>query len=150
MKIGMPAVGLRKKEVVRRVKAAERIVSMRSNDRPTAVLAANDMLAIGLTSKLQSEGLKIPDDISVVGFDNIEWSRWTTPPLTTIAQPIQEMVSNAAKALMDRIASSRTSREQLPPSTYCAETKLVIRDTVRKLQSRKTQVSRVKSTRSKL
>jgi DNA-binding LacI/PurR family transcriptional regulator len=60
-------------------------------DRPTAVIAANDMVAIGLISGLSSRGLSVPGDVSVVGFDGLVLGAHSNPPLTSVAQPIAEM-----------------------------------------------------------
>ncbi len=71
--------------------------------RPTAVLAMSDMTAIGLMSAAQSAGLHIPDDLSVVGFDDIPAAAWTNPPLTTVRQPIVEKGRLAARLLIQRM-----------------------------------------------
>lgn len=84
---------------------AERLLSVDRQARPTAVLTANDVMAIGLLQRLQEERLQVPAELSVVGFDNILWGEWTTPALTTIAQPIHEMVHEAARLLLHRMAS---------------------------------------------
>lgn len=57
----------------------------------TAVLAYNDLTAIGLLRGLHAAGRRVPDDVSVVGFDDIEMAAWTDPPLTTVRQPIPEL-----------------------------------------------------------
>jgi alanine racemase len=71
--------------------------------RPTAVLAMSDMTAIGLMSAAQSAGLRVPDDLSVVGFDDIPAAAWTNPPLTTVRQPIVEKGRLAARLLIQRM-----------------------------------------------
>lgn len=72
--------------------------------RPTAVLAMSDMAAIGLMSAAQSAGLRVPADLSVVGFDDIPASAWTSPPLTTVRQPIVEKGRLAARMLIQRLS----------------------------------------------
>jgi len=72
-------------------------------ERPTAILAANDLMAIGLMQDLQEHGWKLPDDLSVIGFDGIRWADWVYPRLTTVAQPIDELVDNAIRLLLLRI-----------------------------------------------
>lgn len=69
-------------------------------DRPTAVFAANDISAIRTMEVARSLGLSVPDDLSVIGFDNVPESALTTPPLTTIAQPIRRMGSEAISLLI--------------------------------------------------
>jgi len=70
-------------------RAAERLASM--DERPSAVIAANDLVAFGLISALASKGLSVPNDISVVGFDGLALGGHSNPPLTSVRQPITEM-----------------------------------------------------------
>jgi len=69
-------------------------------DRPTAVFAANDLMAIQVMHVAQSSGLRIPDDLSVIGFDNIPEAAAATPGLTTIAQPLQSIGQTAMQLLL--------------------------------------------------
>jgi DNA-binding LacI/PurR family transcriptional regulator len=69
----------------------------------TALFAYNDMSAIGSISALQEAGLRVPDDVSVVGFDDIQSAAYINPPLTTVKQPLQKMGEIAARTLLDRI-----------------------------------------------
>src|SRR5436309_224054 len=71
--------------------------------RPTGVLAMSDMAAIGVVTAAQASGLRVPDDISVVGFDDVPASAWTNPPLTTVRQPIVEKGRLAARLLIQRM-----------------------------------------------
>jgi DNA-binding LacI/PurR family transcriptional regulator len=71
--------------------------------RPTGILAMSDMTAIGLMSAAQSAGLRVPEDLSVVGFDDVPASAWTNPPLTTVRQPIVEKGRLAARLLIQRM-----------------------------------------------
>ena len=71
--------------------------------RPTGVLAMSDMGAIGVVIAAQEAGLRVPDDISVVGFDDVPASAWTNPPLTTVRQPIVEKGRLAARLLIQRM-----------------------------------------------
>lgn len=70
-------------------RAAEEI--LHSAARPTAVIAANDLVAFGLISGLGAGGVRVPEDISVVGFDGLELGARSNPPLTSVQQPIAEM-----------------------------------------------------------
>jgi LacI family transcriptional regulator len=72
--------------------------------RPDAVLAASDVMAIGAMRAIQEAGLRIPEDIAVIGFDDIPLATRSTPPLTTVRQPIQRMGAVAAETLIDMIA----------------------------------------------
>ena len=74
---------------------------LRLADRPTAVFAGNDLQALGLYEAARELGLRIPDDLSVVGFDDLPIARWVGPPLTTIRQPLGEMAAAAARIVLD-------------------------------------------------
>jgi LacI family transcriptional regulator len=71
--------------------------------RPSAVFASNDLMALGALCAATRHGLRVPQDISVVGFDDIALAAYTSPPLTTVAQPKHQLGSMAANFLMDRI-----------------------------------------------
>jgi DNA-binding LacI/PurR family transcriptional regulator len=69
----------------------------------TALFAYNDISAIGSICAFQEAGLRVPDDVSVVGFDDIQGAAYLNPPLTTVRQPLQKMGEIAARTLLDRI-----------------------------------------------
>ncbi|GAA0464246.1 LacI family transcriptional regulator [Paractinoplanes deccanensis] len=69
-------------------------------DRPTALFACNDTLALGAIEAARTLGLRIPEDVSVVGFDDMPVSQWSAPPLTTVRQPFAEMGSVAMRRLL--------------------------------------------------
>ena len=90
---------------------------------PTAIFALNDGIAIGVYHAANLAGLRIPDDLSVVGFDNYNLDEWLVPPLTSVHQPLEEMGAAAARMLLDLaldVAESPTNRLELA-------TKLVVR-----------------------
>jgi DNA-binding LacI/PurR family transcriptional regulator len=95
--------------------------------RPTAVLAMSDMAAIGVMSSAQSSGLRVPVDLSVVGFDDVPASAWTNPPLTTVRQPIVEKGRLAARLLI-QLMKGKTIESPAPLSTS-----LVVRKSTAKL-----------------
>ncbi|MDQ0599573.1 LacI family xylobiose transport system transcriptional regulator [Streptomyces canus] len=74
---------------------------LRRPDRPTAVFAGNDLQALGLYEAARELGLRIPEDLSVVGFDDLPVAPWVGPPLTTVRQPLTEMAEAAAKLVLD-------------------------------------------------
>jgi LacI family transcriptional regulator len=74
-------------------------------DEFTAVFAANDLTAVGFLAACASKGVQVPGDVSVVGFDGIHLTRYTTPTLTTVAQPIFELGQRAGELLLEAIAS---------------------------------------------
>jgi LacI family transcriptional regulator len=69
----------------------------------TALFAYNDISAIGSIRAFQEHGLRVPEDVSVVGFDDIQSAAYINPPLTTVRQPLKEMGETAARTLLDRI-----------------------------------------------
>jgi len=69
----------------------------------TALFAYNDISAIGSIRALQEHGWRVPEDVSVVGFDDIQSAAYINPPLTTVRQPLKEMGETAARTLLDRI-----------------------------------------------
>jgi LacI family repressor for deo operon, udp, cdd, tsx, nupC, and nupG len=73
-------------------------------DKPTAIFCASDLMAFGFISELARNGVRVPGDVSVIGFDDIEISRHFIPPLTTIRQPRTELGVTAAQFLLDAIA----------------------------------------------
>ena len=89
-------------------------------DRPTAIFASSDFHAMGVYEAARLNGLRIPDDLSVVGFDDILMAQWASPPLTTMHQPLAEMAELAVHILLDRQDTDRKPRMEL-------ETRLVVR-----------------------
>jgi LacI family transcriptional regulator len=83
--------------------------------RPTALFAANDLSAIATMTAAQGLGLTVPDDLSVIGFDNVPESAMASPPLTTIRQPLQQMGAEALRLLVDLLAGiERETHVRLP------------------------------------
>ena len=79
--------------------AMQRILT--SGARPTAVLASNDLTAIGAMGAISEAGLRVPQDISVIGYDDIQLSAFTMPPLTTVSLPRAEIANAAFQALFN-------------------------------------------------
>ena len=72
-------------------------------DPPTAIFAGSDEQAFGVTEAARVTGRRVPEDLSVVGFDDLPISRWVSPPLTTVRQPLAEMGRTAAEMLLTMI-----------------------------------------------
>lgn len=87
--------------------AARRWMAM--SDRPTALFCASDEMAVGFVGAVQRAGLRVPDDVSVIGFDNIEVVQHLTPPLTTIRQPRNQIGVRAAEMLIEMISAGSLS-----------------------------------------
>ncbi len=93
-------------------------------NRPTAIFARNDFTAIGAMSAIKESGLRIPQDVAIVGFDDIPMAVHTSPPLTTIRQPTRRQGSIAAESLLKRIESN----EPLKREEKVLECELIVRD----------------------
>jgi DNA-binding LacI/PurR family transcriptional regulator len=89
---------------------------------PTAVVAPNDMAAIGAITKLKELHYRVPEDVAVVGYDNIAIAEWYDPAITTVDQPHYQMGQRAMQALLKRFKNPDESVEAI---TF--ETSLVIR-----------------------
>ncbi len=90
---------------------------------PTAIFASNDLSAFGAMDAARECGLRIPDDISIIGFDDIPQASLVFPKLTTVRQPLVEMGQVAVKMLMERIED-----QTRPPQQVALATQLIIRD----------------------
>jgi LacI family transcriptional regulator len=97
-------------------------VLLQQRPRPTAVVCSNDLVAIGVLSGLREAGLRCPEDVSVIGFDDIEVSELTDPALTTVFQPGYQMGAKGAALLIKRIRGSSE-----PPQNIILPTELKIR-----------------------
>jgi len=95
------------------------------DDLPTAVLACNDLTAVGVISEFNENGIVVPRDISVIGFDNIELSQMITPALTTVHIPKYEMGKAACSTLIRLIRGEKTDRKE-----WIMQPKLVERQSV--------------------
>lgn len=91
----------------------------------TAIVCSNDQMAVGAYQAIHEAGLKIPEDISVIGFDGLEIGKYLAPSLTTIHQPVYEIGFEAAKFTLDAIANPY---QRIPNKIF--ETKLIIRDSI--------------------
>jgi len=92
---------------------------------PTAILAYNDLWAIPVLSVLHELGLRVPDDVAVVGHNDLEFARFLIPPLTTIAHPVYEMGRRAAEILFRKISQSED--EPWRPQRIILEPRLITR-----------------------
>jgi len=90
---------------------------LKMNPRPTAIFALNELMALGALRAAAEAGCSVPRDLAVVGYDDLELSQYTNPPLTTIAQPKREIGRQAVNLLVNRISQKErpTSRLVLPP-----------------------------------
>ncbi|GLX93758.1 LacI family DNA-binding transcriptional regulator [Herbidospora sp. NBRC 101105] len=89
---------------------------------PTAIFAGNDEQALGVYAAIQERGLRVPADVSVVGFDDVPMAQWMAPPLTTVRQPIAKMAALAVRSLLGHQDGAEMTEGRVELST-----KLVVR-----------------------
>jgi DNA-binding LacI/PurR family transcriptional regulator len=95
--------------------------------RPTAIVCFNDMLAMGVLKGLQQRGIRVPEEFSITGFDNIVFSNYTNPPLTTFDQPKRFIGQKAAELILSLLGP--VSRSQVPEQKIqILQGKLLVRD----------------------
>ncbi len=99
--------------------AAQELLALPS--RPTAVFAANDDLALGAMRALHHAGLRIPEDVAVVGYDDVANTAFYEPPLTTVRQPFDDLGRHALEALVATIEGRRPEAELSPPQLVVRE-----------------------------
>jgi LacI family transcriptional regulator len=106
--------------------AATRLTERDPSRRPTAVFCANDMVALGLEQQLLRDGVRVPGDIAIVGYDDLEWASVSSVPLTTVRQPRHGLGRTAVDMIMELLGRPtaripRSNHVVLPPE-------LVVRD----------------------
>jgi DNA-binding LacI/PurR family transcriptional regulator len=92
--------------------------------RPTAIFAANDAMALGAIYALHDAGLRVPEDVAVVGYDNRNFTKTVRPRITTVNMPVIEMGGVAAELLLKQIAEGRKEEEEIK-----VKGQLIIRET---------------------
>jgi LacI family repressor for deo operon, udp, cdd, tsx, nupC, and nupG len=102
------------------VVAAERLLG--KEDRPTAIFCFNDEMAMGVIETAKRKGLRVPADLSVVGFDDIRFARCVDPPLTTIAQPMRAIGEGTVRLLLEILSGRAT-----PPDSVTLPHTLIVR-----------------------
>jgi DNA-binding LacI/PurR family transcriptional regulator len=103
--------------------AAMRLLAL--HPRPTAILACNDMMALGTLQAVRESNLRCPEDVSIVGFDNLEFTEFTAPALTSVHQPGYELGATAGRRLLETIRGLNPE-----PRTIVLQTELKIRNSV--------------------
>jgi len=108
-------------------KAMKEFISRKKGEMPTAFFSSNDEMAIGAMKALQEEGFKIPDHISIVGFDDINLAQYVQPKLTTVRRPMYELGSFSAHMLINTI------KGRLKYSNITLDVELILRESTRKV-----------------
>jgi LacI family transcriptional regulator len=100
-------------------------------EQPTAVFVCSDMMALGAMNAVHNRGMRIPEDISIVGFDNVTLASSINPALTTVAQPIQQIATIICEILFSRMQNADT---EALPERIIIDPQLMIRSTTRALK----------------
>jgi LacI family transcriptional regulator len=100
------------------LQSARKLLNLPAAKRPTAIFASNDEMAAGVLTAAHSRGLAVPEELSVVGFDDAPLACQVWPALTTIRQPIPDMAARAAELLLQRLSGENADplRHVLPSS----------------------------------
>ena len=93
------------------------------SDPPTAIFASSDQMALGVYEAVRRRGMRVPDDVSVVGFDDLATARWFSPPLTTVRQPLAQMGALAARTVLRMAAGKDVENPRVELAT-----ELVVRE----------------------
>jgi LacI family transcriptional regulator len=101
---------------------------LNSAKRPTALICANDDMAVGAMFAAHKMGLSIPDDLTIVGFDDTPVSEIIWPPLTTVRQPLKDIGARAVRMLVDQIKANRPAEAAVPPSFEFIGHRIVVRE----------------------
>ncbi|MFJ2369077.1 LacI family DNA-binding transcriptional regulator [Microbacterium sp. NPDC087665] len=106
------------------MEAGARIAALAPADRPDAIFAANDMVALGVLTQLVRHGIRVPDDIALVGFDDVDQAHQSVVPLTSVRQPGYEIGRAAGAALLQQLADPAAAPPAMTP--FAAE--LIVRE----------------------
>ena len=85
---------------------------------PRALFVVNNLMTLGVLRATRRAGIKVPDDLAIIGFDDVPWAPFLDPPLTVVAQPTNEIGSTAAELLLDHLSGgpTETVRRVLDPA----------------------------------
>jgi LacI family transcriptional regulator len=103
--------------------SALQLLAIKDADRPTAIVAASDVIAAGCLDAAKSRGLRVPSDLAITGFDDNVLGRFTEPPLTTVKMPLADMGRTAVEILMGLIGGEKDT-----PQRVVLPTELVVRE----------------------
>ncbi|PKQ34720.1 MAG: LacI family transcriptional regulator [Actinobacteria bacterium HGW-Actinobacteria-11] len=106
------------------LRAGEQIIAMPVTERPDAVFAANDMVALGVLTQLLRHGIRVPEEIALIGFDDVAQAHQGVVPLTSVRQPGYEIGRAAGAALLQQLADPTAP----PPATTPFPAELIVRE----------------------
>lgn len=105
---------------------------LEQDPRPTAIFSVNNLMTMGALKAIYEMNLKIPDDISIIGFDDMPWLSLINPPLTAIRQPVYEIGAEAARLLFSRI----NEEIENPPIHLVLKPELIVRGSTTRISSK--------------
>lgn len=111
--------------------ARQALAVLEMRHRPTAIITADSLMTLGVLAAVRDTGVRIPDDLSLVGFDDADWATVAVPSITVIAQPVLELGAAAVRRLLARIGGDET-----PPQVVVLQTQLVLRESTGPAPSR--------------
>jgi LacI family transcriptional regulator len=111
--------------------AGQQIVGMPASRRPTAAICANDLIALGLLQEMVRHGVRVPDDLAIVGYDDIDFAAAAAVPLSSVRKPRHELGRRAAELLLDEARTEGHRHEQVvfQPQLIVRESSMVRRTT---------------------
>ena len=112
----------------RETAARETAALLRLDSPPTALFTTDAIITLGALESVVAAGVSIPDQLSIVGFDDAEWATLLRPPLTVVAQPVYDLGVAATRRLLDRIAG-----DERPPEVMVLDTSFIVRGSTRPL-----------------
>ncbi len=113
---------IRMAEYRREAAIGEALAALTLRDPATALFTTDNLMSLGAFEGTQRAGRRVPEEVSIVGFDDLEWTTIVRPPLTVVAQPVYELGATAARRLIARMAG-----EDGPPAVYTLETTFIVR-----------------------
>lgn len=122
---------VRMAEYTREAAIAETISVLSLDDPATAIFTTDNLMSLGAFEGTQRAGRRVPEDVSLVGFDDLEWTTIVRPRLTVVAQPVYEVGRTAAERLMARIKG-----DESPPALYTLATTFIVRESTGPVPSR--------------
>ena len=107
--------------------AARQLCGLPSDRRPTAMFACNDLMAIGFLRGMHENGIRVPEEMSIVGYDDIPFASWVYPGLTTVRQDPMEIARAGVDRLATRMELAPEDAEGLAPKSYVLRPRLIVR-----------------------
>lgn len=106
------------------LRAGEQVIGMPAGERPDAIFAANDMVALGVLTQLLRHSIRVPEEVALIGFDDVEQAHQSVVPLTSVRQPGYEIGRAAGAALLQQLAVPAAA----PPATTPFPAELIVRE----------------------